>query len=104
MFWQRNDIDAIYLTEKELQKLEKLTLSDQFEICRDAFLIGYETGLRFGDFCCINSQQIKDGVLDVRPKKNEKKKNCCKSFAIIRSQLLTFCSKLRVANGIKGIN
>ena len=66
---ERSDIDAIYLTEKELQKLDKLTLTDQLEICRDLFLIGCETGLRFSDFCSIHPQQIKDGVLEVRPKK-----------------------------------
>ena len=55
----------IFSVNQIIQKLEKLTLTDQLEICRDLFLIGCETGLRFSDFCCIHPQQIKDGVLEV---------------------------------------
>lgn len=66
---ERVDIDSIYLKEHELSRLEGLELTGKLELCRDLFLLGCETGLRFSDFCGINSGQIKDNLLEVKPQK-----------------------------------
>ncbi len=72
---ERIDIDSIYLTEKELLKLEKLDLLGSIKICRDLFLIGCETGLRFSDLCSIHKSQIKEGMLEIRPQKTRNSTN-----------------------------
>lgn len=66
---ESEDIDSVYLTEEELLRLEKLTLSDKDSIVRDLFLIGCETALRFSDFIRLNTKYIRDNKLYFQPKK-----------------------------------
>ncbi|MFO8233993.1 MAG: phage integrase SAM-like domain-containing protein, partial [Bacteroidales bacterium] len=58
----REEIEAVYLNEKEIYKLYKLDLSGKdlahWEIARDVFLVGCWTALRFGDYSRINQNHI----------------------------------------------
>lgn len=65
---QTLDIDAIYLTMKELEAIEKLDLStyhpdsgheNQIELARDIFMIGVWTAQRVSDYNNIGPQNIK---------------------------------------------
>jgi integrase len=64
------EVDNIYITEVELERLMHLKLDDEKErkVC-DLFIIGCETGLRFSDFMRINQEHIDDGYLTFSPKK-----------------------------------
>ena len=55
------EVHPIYLTQKEVETLYNLDLSDNkiLDIARDIFLIGCYTGQRFSDYSRINSQHIK---------------------------------------------
>lgn len=60
------EVDNIYLTDDELQRLYDLDLTDKprLDAVRDAFLIGAYTGLRFADFMQIRPHNItNDGRL-----------------------------------------
>jgi integrase len=63
------EVDAVYLTEDELQLLESIHLSDELSIIRDLFLVGCETGLRFGDYVTIENAYINGNNLEVIPQK-----------------------------------
>ena len=54
------DVDKIYLTENELNKIYKLDLSGikSFDRVRDLFLVGCYTCLRFSDFTNIKPENI----------------------------------------------
>ncbi len=56
------EINPVYLTEKELQTIYNLDLSEfkTLEVARDIFLIGCYTAQRFSDFSRINSEHIKE--------------------------------------------
>jgi integrase len=69
---ERIEVDSVYLTAEELKRLEKLELTGQLEICRDLFLVGCETGLRFSDFSDLQPSNIGVSQLEVRPKKTRK--------------------------------
>jgi integrase len=69
---ERIEVDSVYLTPEELDRLEKLELSGQLEICRDLFLVGCETGLRFSDFSDLQPSNVLGTHLEVRPKKTRK--------------------------------
>jgi hypothetical protein len=44
------DLDKNYLTEADLNALEKAKIKDSsYEVVRDLFLIGYESGLKYSD-------------------------------------------------------
>ena len=66
---ERIEVDSVYLTAAELDRLETLELTGQLEICRDLFLVGCETGLRFSDFSNLQQSNISGSQLEVRPKK-----------------------------------
>lgn len=60
------EVDNIYLTDHELQRLYDLDLTDNPRLAtvRDAFLIGCYTGLRFSDFMQIHPHNLtNDGRL-----------------------------------------
>ena len=63
--------EAIYLNEKELDKLWGFDFSNniRLEKIRDLFLIGCWTGCRFSDLVSVNSQNIKDGFLYLEQEK-----------------------------------
>lgn len=50
----------IYLTPSEIESIEKLDLSGvtRLERVRDAFIVGYYTGQRFGDFSTFTKEQF----------------------------------------------
>lgn len=56
----QEEVDTIYLTNADLQKLYELDLASQprLDTLRDTFLIGCYTGLRFSDFMQLRPQNI----------------------------------------------
>lgn len=55
-----------YLTESELRRLERVDLADgRHGQVRDAFLFCCYTGIRWGDFKSLRSDQLRNGVLTV---------------------------------------
>ena len=66
--------ESIFLTETELIEFEKVDLSENetLDNVRDLFLIGCRTGLRFSDWNKITSNQIKNGILEIKVTKGEK--------------------------------
>lgn len=55
-----------YLTESELRRLERVDCVDgRHRHVRDAFLFCCFTGIRWGDFKALRSQQLKNGVLTI---------------------------------------
>jgi integrase len=70
------EVDKIYLTKDELQKIENVELENQdYQKVRDLFLIGCETGLRFSDFSKLSKQKIFNQALRVIPSKTRKSSN-----------------------------
>lgn len=67
--------DNIYLTEPELEKIFNLDLSGRptLDRCRDMFLIGCWTGLRFKDFISINKNDIKGDTIRLKSHKTKSK-------------------------------
>lgn len=66
------DIEAVYLNEEEVKRLEDLEIKDSKEkAVRDLFLIACETGLRYSDFSRIKKEMIVDAQLRVNPKKGQ---------------------------------
>lgn len=61
----------IYLTEKELQIILEIDLSNKpyLDRARDLFLVGCWTGLRFSDFSQIKKENIKDRVISIKTQK-----------------------------------
>jgi site-specific recombinase XerD len=59
------DVDAIYLSWKEISTMYRLDLSDNkiLEIVRDEFVLGCLTGFRFSDYVDIKPDEIRDGML-----------------------------------------
>lgn len=57
-----SEVKPVYLTEKEIETLHNLDLSDNkpLDIARDVFLIGCYTAQRFSDYSRINAQHIKE--------------------------------------------
>ncbi|MFZ4741347.1 MAG: site-specific integrase [Bacteroidales bacterium] len=60
--------DSIYLNDEELQMLINLDLSKYtgMERCRDTFIIGAYTGLRYSDICQLSDDKISDNILKIR--------------------------------------
>ena len=73
------EVDSVYLTEKELERLVALKLNDpdnkQEEIVRDLFVIGCETALRFSDYSRLTKEHIRDDEIHIRPKKTQGSSN-----------------------------
>jgi integrase len=65
------DVDAVYLSWKELSKIYNLDLSLNPYLVkyRDVFMLGCLTGLRFGDYSNIKFDEIRDGMLHIVQKK-----------------------------------
>jgi integrase len=61
-------VDIVTLSEKELDKLERLDLSDDLRLdkTRDLFLFACYTGARFSDIHNINRADIKDNIWYLR--------------------------------------
>lgn len=76
--WQRYCIEAppdtlkVALSKSELDALRNTPLpKDYLRNCRDLFLIGCLTGLRFSDYSRIQRQHVKDGLLFIRQEKTD---------------------------------
>jgi integrase len=70
------EVDNIYLTEEDIEKIERVELDDEEEKkVRDLFLIGCETGLRFSDFSSLSKEKIINHALRVTPMKTKKSSN-----------------------------
>ncbi len=59
------DVDAIYLSWKEISAMYSLNLSSQpiHEKVRDEFVLGCLTGFRFSDYSEVKPDEIRDGML-----------------------------------------
>jgi integrase len=67
------DVDKIYLTEADLEALENAKIKDSsYEVVRDLFLIGCESGLRFSDYTRIQPHDFMRDELHIVPKKTKK--------------------------------
>ncbi|WMC06315.1 site-specific integrase [Elizabethkingia anophelis] len=64
----KEDVDNIYLTEEEIEKLIALDLSNDktMERTRDLFVFGCYTGLRFSDFSQVKPEHIVGDVLRIK--------------------------------------
>jgi integrase len=61
---EREDSQAIYITEEEIEKIFKLKIKTKArEIVRDRFIANYCLGMRYGDFCKLTSANIKGNVV-----------------------------------------
>ncbi len=56
----KEDVPAIYLTQKELNSLQALKLSERAALHRDMFLVGCYTALRFSDYSRLTADHIKE--------------------------------------------
>jgi len=67
----KEQTDAIYLTEDEIEQIYRLDLSQhkRLDKTRDLFILGCKTGLRFGDFKNIHPSEIKDSFIMMRQAK-----------------------------------
>lgn len=69
------EVKPVYLTEKELNSIYELDLSENkpLDIARDIFLIGCYTAQRFSDYSRINAQHIREikggKIIDLTQKK-----------------------------------
>lgn len=65
------ETESIYLTEKEIESIINLDLSDQGSLdrIRDLFLIGCWTGLRFSDFHNISPKSIVGDDIEIKTQK-----------------------------------
>lgn len=72
MVTKTEEVDNIFLTESDIDKLENKELTNAYETrVRDLFIVGCETGLRFSDFIRITKEHVINGNLHFRPKKTE---------------------------------
>ncbi|WP_086983941.1 site-specific integrase [Elizabethkingia anophelis] len=64
----KEDVDNIYLTEEEIERLITLDLSNDktMERTRDLFVFGCYTGLRFSDFSQVKPEHIVGDVLKIK--------------------------------------
>lgn len=67
------DADAIYLTSVEITKIFQLDLSDRPDLapCRNLFVLGCLTGLRFSDFTSLKDSDIRKGMLHKKQEKSD---------------------------------
>jgi len=63
--------EVTFLKMDELKRIEGLTLGDRLDAVRDLFLLGCYTGLRYSDLVRLSDENIGEGVLLVRTKKDE---------------------------------
>ena len=65
------EVDNIYLNEKELDEMYQLDLStnQRLERVRDLFIVGCWTGLRFSDFSNIKSENIDGDFIEIGTQK-----------------------------------
>lgn len=72
----KSETDNIYLTREEIKRIAKLELKGgQIEIVRDLFLVGTETGFRFGDYSNLIRENINvnDQTISIRTSKTNER-------------------------------
>lgn len=69
----KEEVDNIYLSEEEIQKLTALDLSNNknLERVRDLFIFGCYTGLRFSDFSQVKPEHIMGDMLRIKTIKTD---------------------------------
>lgn len=65
------DVDNIFLTIEEYEKIYNLSLTGMKAKARDLFMIGCYTALRYSDYSCIVPEDIRNGLLYIRQKKTD---------------------------------
>jgi len=72
---ETEQVDNIYLNEAEIAKIITLQLpiGSLLDQCRDLFVIGCETGLRYSDYSRITPSHIKDKFLEINMQKTSSK-------------------------------
>lgn len=70
-FEKDDEIEGVYLNEREIQKIVDYDFSDNYElnVTKQNFIIGIHTGLRVSDFLKLDTSNMSDGVFKVRTKK-----------------------------------
>ena len=71
-FQKEEELDGVYLNEKEIESIFKLDLSHDFELdnVRDLLIISCWTGLRISDFLHnLKTENIKDGIISIKTQK-----------------------------------
>jgi site-specific recombinase XerD len=68
------EVDAVYLTTAEINKIYSLNLSDHPELTnhRNDFIVGCLTGLRFSDFSKISATDIRGDLLFKKQEKSDR--------------------------------
>lgn len=60
---ERNEVDTIYLTAEEVERLENLPLIGTKALVRNLFIIGCHTAMRYSDYTRLSHLDIIDGVI-----------------------------------------
>lgn len=70
-FEKDDDIEGVYLNEREIQKIVNHDFSDNYEleITKQNFIIGIHTGLRISDFLRLDTSNMSDGFFKIKTKK-----------------------------------
>ncbi len=67
------EVEQVYLTHQEIERLEEIELTSKMNTIRDVFLIGCEVGQRFGDYSRLAPESISNGSLRLRQQKTLQK-------------------------------
>jgi integrase len=88
------DIEAVYLTEKELFALEGLEdINERESIVRDLFLIGCETGLRYSDYSRLASGVFDNNCLIISPLKTQRRPGDNRVIIPLSGRFKDICEK-----------
>lgn len=69
---EKEDTETVYVTTKELEQIIKYKPKTDFEkLVKNLFIIGCETGLRFGDFTKLSSDYITNNQIHIQPQKTK---------------------------------
>lgn len=60
---ETEQVDAVYLTNEEVNKVAQLPLCGSHAWVRDIFIVGCHTGMRFGDYSRLSTNDISGGVI-----------------------------------------
>lgn len=60
---EREDVDSVYLTTGEVERIAALELVGGLDDARDLFLLGCHTGMRHSDYCRLAAADIHDGII-----------------------------------------
>jgi len=75
-FHKEDEVDSVYLTEKEISKICKLDLSadQKLDNIKDAFLLGLFTGMRFSDYGKrLDISNFKNGFIKITTQKTNQR-------------------------------